>query len=91
MAGRGIPFSAIRAACDNDAIMKQIYGLEHVHGVWYYNNNTRTTRTATAAFRRYNVASNTFIIAWTITVTITMNTTINYTLLIGMRISKPSP
>ena len=65
MAGRGIPFSAMRAAWDNNAIMKQVYGLENVHGVWYYNNNTTRGTTATTAFGRYNVASNTFIIAWT--------------------------
>ena len=55
----------MRAAWDNQAIMKQIYGLEHVHRVWYYNNNTTKGTTAPTAFRRYNVASNTFIIAWT--------------------------
>ena len=57
LAGRGIPFSAMRAACDNDVIMKQIYGLEHVHGVWYYNNNTTRTTTTTAAMSPATLSS----------------------------------
>ena len=87
----------MRAAWDNHAIMKQIYGLENVLGVWHYNNNTTKGTTAPTAFRRYNVASNTFIIAWTCDhycnhycKTLTMNTTDDHHLcpLIGMTISK---